>query len=181
MELLSFLYSATDLSILEKRKRYLKNALNSVFNLDNDTATTLVTAAIYDIAANRTVDIDIVESVFQMPENLNDEYKCLLYRAIIGRSYSLLQKHEEALKSYSKALDINPNDADAWNNKGLALESLGRLGDAIKSYTKALDIDPNDADAWFNRGLAFQKLLYYYYSISYLLCPQCYLSVLLFL
>ena len=45
-----------------------------------------------------------------------------------------------------------------WNNKGLALNSLGRYDEAIKCYDKAIEIDPNDADAWNNKGLALNSL-----------------------
>ena len=43
--------------------------------------------------------------------------------------------------------------SDAWNNKGLALDNLGRYEEAIKYYDKAIELDPNNADAWYNKGL----------------------------
>jgi Flp pilus assembly protein TadD len=44
-------------------------------------------------------------------------------------------------------LEINPNDADAWNNKGLALDNLGKSTEAIEYYNKALQIDPKYVNA----------------------------------
>jgi tetratricopeptide (TPR) repeat protein len=155
MELLSFLYdSNTDLSVLEKRKRYLENALNSIFELGDQIVTTRVTAAIYDVAANRMVDMAIVESVFQIPNSLTDELKSLLYAAVIGPSYYDLQRYQEAIECYDKA----PNSATTWYNKGLALTKLDRYEEAITSYDKATKINPNDADAWNNKGLVLDSL-----------------------
>lgn len=41
-----------------------------------------------------------------------------------------------------KSLDADPYDAKAWNNKGIALDDLGRKEEAIKCYDKALEINP---------------------------------------
>ncbi len=57
-----------------------------------------------------------------------------------------------------KALSIDPGYVKAWNNKGLALDKLGRYQEAVDSYEKALSIDPNDATVWHNKGLALDKL-----------------------
>ena len=46
----------------------------------------------------------------------------------------------------------------AWNNKGLALDKLGRYQEAVDSYEKALKIDPGYVKAWNNKGLALDKL-----------------------
>ena len=35
-------------------------------------------------------------------------------------------KYAEAIKSYDEALKINPQYAQAWNNKGVALKNLGK-------------------------------------------------------
>jgi tetratricopeptide (TPR) repeat protein len=48
-----------------------------------------------------------------------------------------LGKHEEAIKWYDKALEIEPNDDKAWYNKGLALDKLTKYEDARKCFDKA--------------------------------------------
>ena len=39
--------------------------------------------------------------------------------------------------SYDKATKINPNDASAWYNKGIALDNLGRYEEAIECFDEA--------------------------------------------
>jgi len=68
-----------------------------------------------------------------------------------GDSLGRLNKSDEAIKAYEKAIEINPNDSDAWYNKGVALDNLNKSDEAIKAYEKAIEINPNDSDAWYNK------------------------------
>jgi tetratricopeptide (TPR) repeat protein len=65
---------------------------------------------------------------------------------------------QEAIKYYEEAISIAPDHASAWNNKGLALESLGRTGDAIECFDRAIAIDPSVEFPWRNKGLTLLKL-----------------------
>jgi tetratricopeptide (TPR) repeat protein len=48
----------------------------------------------------------------------------------------------ELIKDANKALEINPQDENAWYNKGLSLVELKKPGEAIKAYYKAIEINP---------------------------------------
>jgi tetratricopeptide (TPR) repeat protein len=73
--------------------------------------------------------------------------------------YYYKEEYDEAIKCYDKVLEIDPNDIFALNNKGLALDDLGKHDEAIKCYDKVLEIDPNYAAAvWYNKGLALYHL-----------------------
>ena len=68
---------------------------------------------------------------------------------------SIIQgKYDEAIKAYDEAIRLDPNLAEAWNNKGNALYSQGKYDEAIKAYDEAIRLDPNFADAWCNKGNA---------------------------
>ena len=62
---------------------------------------------------------------------------------------------------YDHALKINPNDYEAYVNKGrifgvilgIALGRLGKFDEAIKMYDRALKINPNYKEAYYNSGL----------------------------
>ena len=56
------------------------------------------------------------------------------------------------------ALAINPNYVFALNNKGIALEKLGRYEEAIAAYDAALVGKPDHANAYNNKGYALYTL-----------------------
>jgi tetratricopeptide (TPR) repeat protein len=75
-----------------------------------------------------------------------------------SNNVSNLNKYDEAIKAFEKAIEVNPNDLDAWYNKGVALGKLCKFDEAIKAYDKAIEINPNDSDVWYNKGLALDSL-----------------------
>jgi protein O-GlcNAc transferase len=77
---------------------------------------------------------------------------------ILGAVNAGLGKHEAAIESYTKVLQIKPDHADAHNNLGVTYEELGRHEDAIKSYAKALKIKPDYAEAHNNLGVTYEEL-----------------------
>ena len=51
---------------------------------------------------------------------------------------------EDALSYFEQALLLKPDDPDLWNQKGIALRSLGRYDEASECYNKSLQLDPRD-------------------------------------
>src|SRR5215470_8464808 len=47
-------------------------------------------------------------------------------------------RYEDAVHLIDKALTLKPDHADALNNRGVALDAMGRQQDALESYDKAL-------------------------------------------
>ena len=61
-----------------------------------------------------------------------------------GNILYALDKPEEALESFEKALDLNPYVVDTWVNKGTVLwKALERRDEALAAFDKALEINPN--------------------------------------
>lgn len=65
---------------------------------------------------------------------------------------------EQAIESYTKAIDLDSNFNSAYNNRGLANANLGRLEQAISDYGKAILINPEYVRAYNNRGNAYLRL-----------------------
>lgn len=59
-----------------------------------------------------------------------------------------------AIDYYTRAIKLNPNHADAYNDRGLARLALGDNQGAIADYTQAIKINPRHAEIYNNRGIA---------------------------
>jgi tetratricopeptide (TPR) repeat protein len=55
-----------------------------------------------------------------------------------------LGRYEESIRSYDKALVVDPKDAIPMFSKGTAFAKLGSYEEAIKLLDKALKIDPDN-------------------------------------
>jgi len=68
------------------------------------------------------------------------------------------KEYAKALDCYDNAIELDPKDAAAWNNKGSSLYNLGRYEKALGCYDKAIELDPRTAIPRFNRSEAFFAL-----------------------
>jgi tetratricopeptide (TPR) repeat protein len=75
-----------------------------------------------------------------------------------GLSLRELGRHEEALKHFERALEIDSSYEVAWNNKGVGLEDIGRLEEALACYIRALEINSRNKNAWSGKGIVLNKL-----------------------
>jgi tetratricopeptide (TPR) repeat protein len=72
-----------------------------------------------------------------------------------GILYYNQQKYDLALSDYNKAIEINPNYAEAYYNRGILYKNLQKYDLALSDWNKAIDINPNYAVAYNNRGLVY--------------------------
>jgi tetratricopeptide (TPR) repeat protein len=61
---------------------------------------------------------------------------------------------DRAIADYDEAIRLDPKDAMAYYNRGLAFKAKSDLARAIANYTEAIRLDRNYAKAYYNRGLA---------------------------
>ena len=61
-----------------------------------------------------------------------------------------------AIKDYDKAIEIDPADKNAVNNRGAVLGRLGRYSEAIRDFERAIEIDPALASAHKNLGKVYE-------------------------
>lgn len=59
-----------------------------------------------------------------------------------GRVFLELGRPADALSAFGRALALKPGDADAVNNRGVALELLGQRDAAVQDFQRALAMDP---------------------------------------
>jgi protein O-GlcNAc transferase len=92
------------------------------------------------------------ESILKQRPNHFDALHLL---GVIACQTKDLHKAEEL---FSRAIEINPDVAEAYNNRGNALYGLKRLDEALASFDKAIALKPDYAEAYFNRGNALKGL-----------------------
>lgn len=104
-------------------------------------------------AADYAAAVEIFSKALRL--SLGDLGEVLRYRGI---AYAYLGDNERALADFNAALQQNPYDADAYNERGNLLRLSGELRAAVSDYNSALRIDPEYAEAYYNRALAFEAL-----------------------
>jgi len=59
---------------------------------------------------------------------------------------------EESLQEVDAHLEANPDDASAWNTKGVLLAKMESFGNALRSFDRAIRLNPDLIEAHVNRG-----------------------------
>jgi tetratricopeptide (TPR) repeat protein len=67
-------------------------------------------------------------------------------------------RHEEALKFYTKSIELKSNNQNAFYNRGLANFYLKNYQDSIFDNTKAIELNPSRHWTYYNRALSRQKI-----------------------
>ncbi len=80
-------------------------------------------------------------------------------RGLFSRGMAQYNKGDfrQALKTFSRAIVINPDNAKSYLWRGMAYESIGDPDAAVKDYTRALDIDPLYMAALCKRGEIYSQ------------------------
>jgi len=58
----------------------------------------------------------------------------------------------EKIKHYSRAIDLDHQYTNAYNNRGWLKDNLGQFAEAIKDYDQAIRLNPENAFYYNNRG-----------------------------
>ena len=66
--------------------------------------------------------------------------------------------YEGVIKDLDEVIQLDPENSNAWSNRGAAKANLERFEDAINDYDEAIRLDPENSDAWNNRGAAKANL-----------------------
>jgi tetratricopeptide (TPR) repeat protein len=64
----------------------------------------------------------------------------------------------DALPLWDRVLELAPEDASAWSNRGNVLLALGDPEAAIANQDRAMQLDPTNADPHLNRGTSEEAL-----------------------
>ena len=68
------------------------------------------------------------------------------------------KEYENSIERYAIAINLDPNHAAAYNNRGIVYGRRDNYERAIEDFEKAIELNPNFADAYSNRGAAYSNL-----------------------
>lgn len=113
---------------------------------------------------------DAIENITKSIELKNDWEISYFYRAVANQA---LEKWDDAMLDYTKALQINDKMTDAYYNKAKITLSRKDIANpdikkAISDLEKALEQDDKFVDALFAMAAAYKKLGDYHKSLEYL-------------
>ena len=84
-------------------------------------------------------------------------------RALVSKFFTeALAEHDKnphrAIDLYTKVINIDNLNADAYNNRGVLYKQVGHMEEALKDYNKAIELNSNDADVFNNRGVLYKQV-----------------------
>jgi tetratricopeptide (TPR) repeat protein len=80
----------------------------------------------------------------------------VLFR-LLGESYGQKGDYDQAIATYKKAIEINPEYDQVYYNMGIAYDEKGDFDQAIAAYKNAIKINPEFNQAYNNMGSAYDE------------------------
>ena len=85
-----------------------------------------------------------------------------------GYRYYEAGEYDNAIQSYTTAINMQQNVAQFYNDRGCAYDCLGKFEAAISDYKTAINLNPDFFVAYNNCGVAYRNQGNYKEAISYL-------------
>ncbi len=75
----------------------------------------------------------------------------------LGAAHYQAGKLPAAEQVYREAVDLDPQNPDAYYNLGLIIQTQNRLSEAVKLYQQAIDLQPDYLKAYLNLGIILKE------------------------
>jgi TPR repeat len=72
-----------------------------------------------------------------------------------GEDFSSVHQYDRAIADYTTAIQLKPDYAEAYNDRGFAYYLNGHVERAIADYTRAIELRPDYPKAYNSRGVAY--------------------------
>jgi tetratricopeptide (TPR) repeat protein len=73
-------------------------------------------------------------------------------------AYRGMNQYPQAIRDFSAAIDINPQHAEAYRERGMTQSALGQHESAMRDLDSAIRLAPQDAWSYVQRGEVYAKL-----------------------
>lgn len=70
---------------------------------------------------------------------------------------------DDAIAAHNKVIEIDPDNSEAWLDKGFALGLMGpinhtKYNESISAYDRAIKLNPKNAEAWMGKGEVLSRM-----------------------
>ena len=82
-------------------------------------------------------------------------------KALYDTAYNWFKRglHDKAIEDYTKVIEIVPDFADAYNERGIVYRHMKEYDKAIEDYNKAVEINPNHVVAYNNLSITYGMMV----------------------
>ena len=60
---------------------------------------------------------------------------------------------EQAIADFSRAIELEPENATAYRGRGVAYNESGDPDQALADFERAIELQPDEATTYYSRGL----------------------------
>ena len=120
------------------------------FNVENLQIIFVVYAEVQNITASDTAIFDFGEDDSQIVNTVKNVAKM--------RTIQAAKDYLQAIKDFDKAIQINPDLSEAYNNRGGAYYQLEHYNRAVEDFSNATKLNPDDISVYYNRGYTYEIL-----------------------
>lgn len=135
-------------SELSEVKRLIVNSYKETYKLPPDTISPASLEAAYKLFYSGELDKSYAVCEIIL---LSDPHsiECL---NLLGATNCRLQKFEDAISIFTRAIAIQPDHAESCFNLASVLDKLGRFSEAERYCRKAIELNPNFVEAYYILG-----------------------------
>lgn len=76
----------------------------------------------------------------------------------MGNELTTEGKYLEAIIAFDKAIEIDQDNSDLWNSKGVTLYKMSNYADAVVAYDKSIKLNLSNYVAWHNKGVLLYEM-----------------------
>lgn len=154
---LPYIYGMSHLSTLEGKPVHARTALTVADSvLDRDGLDEQQQANLYYQRAQANLRLNELSSAEQdLQQALKLHPQHLAAQMTLAEVTAKSKSPAEALKAYTRVVEAFPDNPVTYNNRGMFLQSQGKVEQAIADFTKAIQIDDRFIPAYINRGFAY--------------------------
>ena len=99
------------------------------------------------------------KSIDDLNEDLKSSLKILITNKEAPLTDEQVNTHFQSINEFSRLIDQNPNDANAYFGRAMDFMVLQDLAESIEDYTRAININSSFVLAYYNRAMVRQKQL----------------------